>query len=89
MPEYIANLLKQLTYTPKVQHSPYEYVPVKYGVKNECQLATQDYDSPLLPKKDIRPIQSIVGKILYYLRSLDHTTLLKIKYSNTRNTKSC
>ena len=76
MPKAIPAALKKLNYTPKVspQYSPHRHIPIIYGEKGSQQMVDTKH-SPLLPKKDVKHIQSIVGYFLYYARALDYTML--------------
>ena len=75
MPTYIPNLLKRLNHKKgKDQHSPHEFINVKYGSK-ERQLALQPDTSPSLSKKEAPFVPSVVGSLLYYGRALDASVL--------------
>ena len=77
MPKYIPNLLKRLKYKPskKQEFSPHEYHPFEFKKKGEQHLTKPADMSAPLNKTDTKYIQSIVGALLYYARSLDNTLL--------------
>jgi len=76
MPKAIPTALKKLNYTAKVlpEHSPHRHNPIIYGKKGSQQMV-DNKSYPLLPKQDIKHIQSITGYFLYYTRGLDYTML--------------
>ena len=76
MPMLIPAALKKLNHQPKIfpQYSPHKHMPIIYGKKDTQQLATNDI-SQLLPKKDVKQIQSITGTFLYHARVLHYTML--------------
>ena len=60
----------------KPQFSPHDHAPFTYLKKGQRQLATEPDLTPLLTdKKDIQRVQSIIGSLLYYGRTLDNTIL--------------
>ena len=70
MPTYIPNLLKKLNHKKiKDQHSPHEFIAVKYR-STQRQLAMQPDTSPLLSSKEASFVPSVVGSLLYYGRAL-------------------
>ena len=78
MPGYINSLLHRLQHTTptRPEYSPHDYTPFTYTKKNERQLATApDLSAPITDTKEIKRIQSIIGSLLYYGRSLDNTIL--------------
>ena len=77
MPTYIPKLLAKLNHPrpKKPQYSPHEHYLVKYTKKGERQLTRATDTTPLLDKKETTRIQSIVGALLYYGRSIDNTIL--------------
>ena len=76
MPKAIPAALKKLNYTQKIspQYSPHRHTLIICGKKGSQQMVDTKL-SPLLPQKDIKHIQSIVGYFLYYARALDCTML--------------
>ena len=77
MPNYISKLLQRLNHIPpnKPTFSPHEHYPVTIIKKGERQyVKSPDTTTPLDPKETKR-IQSIVGALLYYARSIDNTIL--------------
>ena len=77
MPRYISKLLARLKHNKplKLGCSPHEHYPVKLTKKGERQLTNIPDTTPLLDKKQTKNIQSIVGELLYYGRSIDTTIL--------------
>ena len=78
MPTYIYSLLKRLKHPPpkKPQYSPHDCAPITYLKKGQTHLATTPDTSPIITdKKIIKRIQSIIGSLLYYGRSIDNTIL--------------
>ena len=77
MPKYIPKLLSRLQHPhpPKPEYLPHEHYPVKFSKKGERQLTRAIDSSPLLNKQETKRIQSIVGALLYYGRSIDNTIL--------------
>ena len=77
MPGYIPKLLQRLQHpTPsRPEYSPHDHAPIKFPKKGERQLTPLPDDSHLLDPKDTKRVQSIVGALLYYGRSLDNTIL--------------
>ena len=76
MPKYIPTLLKRLQHSPPLQseYSPHAHQPFDFHNRKKRQLLTTIDTSPLLTdKKDIKHIQSIVGSLLYYARTIDNT----------------
>ena len=75
MPSYIPNLLKRFNHhCEKPQHSPHEFIPVKFGSKTR-QLAMQPDTSPPLDATDTTYVQSVVGSLLYHGRAIDASIL--------------
>ena len=56
------------------QHSPYVIAPKKYGKHAHDQLPPDE--SPPVSKEKIKRIQGVVGRILFYARSVDSTFLV-------------
>ena len=74
MPHYITNLLQKHNYAPKLpQYSPYPVAPFTIPTKGQRQYATIPDESPKLNKENTKKVQSIVGSLLYYARSIDCT----------------
>ena len=91
MPKSIPDALKKLNYKLKklLQYSPHKHNPIIYGKKGTQQIAATD-ESKLLPKKDIKHIQSIVGTFLYHTRALNYLmlpALNKISYTQAKPTE--
>ena len=77
MSGYITKALERLNHKPKVypQTSPHEHTPIKYMRKGEQQFAKPPDPTAYLPPPERRHLQSIVGTLLYYGRSLDYSIL--------------
>ena len=77
MPQHITKLLDRLKHTKpiKPEYSPHEHYSIKFPKKGERQFTSKPDDSPLLNEKETKKIQSIVGALLYYGRSIDNTIL--------------
>ena len=77
IPDYIINTFKKLQYKPSIhpQYSPHPFIPFNYSKKGETQYTMKEDTTPLLPKKEITHIQSIVGCLLYYDHVIDGTIL--------------
>jgi len=77
MPKYITKLLVRLKRNKplKPEYSPHEHYPVKFTKKGERQLTNIPDATTLIDKKETKNIQSIVGALLYYGRSIDNTIL--------------
>ena len=77
MPRYVEQALHTFQHgvPTKPQYSPHPTTPFTYGVKGTCQYATTQDTSPLLPPKEVKHIQSIIGSFLYYARAIDLTML--------------
>ena len=75
MLKYITDALKIFhNLAPKKpQDQPHPHVKPKYGAK--VQYTKNAYYSPLLNKHDKKIIQEVVGKLLYYARTVDFTML--------------
>jgi len=77
MPKYIPSLLEHLQFTPNSpEHSPHTHTLPVYGQK--VQYATNDKPMPILPKKESKRIQQIIGSLLYYARAVDPTLLVAL-----------
>ena len=77
MPKYIPLLLRKLAHPvpPKPQLSPHEHFPIVYKPKGEQHLVNPIDTSDLLPPSDKKYVQSVVGALLYYARTIDNTLL--------------
>ena len=71
MPGYIHKLLTRLAHPPpsRPRHAPHAWAQPVFG--RHVQSGTPSDTSPLLPIRDIKTIQSIVGALLYYTRAVD------------------
>ena len=78
MPGYITKLLHKLQHKTKKspQFAPHEWTTPTYGAKR--QYAKDNSDLPILPLKQIRHVQTVVGSLLYYSRAVDPTMLVAI-----------
>jgi hypothetical protein len=57
----------------KPQHQPYPHIKLKHGAKVQY---TEDTDtSALLPNKDKKFIQEVIGTFLYYAQCINSTML--------------
>ena len=75
MPNYVKKLLQKIKHKYKKfpQHAPHQWTIPAYGKKR--QFATENDNLPILNKKGIKFVQSIVGSLLYYARAIDFTML--------------
>ena len=89
MSDYIIKLLKKFNHLlpPKLQFSPHKHFPIQYGKKGHRQLTSAPDTSDLLPTEHIPRIQSIVGILLYYARSLDNTIFLALNEISVQQQK--
>lgn len=71
MPNYINNLLSELKHKVKTfpQYAPHKWTEPAFGQKRQYAKPTSDL--PILDKKGIRYVQSVVGSFLYYSRAID------------------
>ena len=78
MPGYIKKVLQKYKHEtpPRAQHSPYFIAPNKYGKDAHDQLPPDE--SPTVSKGKNKIIQGLVGRILFYDRSVDSTFLVGI-----------
>ena len=73
---YVQKAPKRLNYQPKTpQLSPHHHNPIRYTPKGTQQFASDSDATPLLPPTERRYLQSIVGTLLYYGRTVDYTIL--------------
>ena len=77
MPNYISKLLQRLNHIPpnKPTFSPHEHYPITFTKKGERQYVKSPDTTTPLDTKETKRIQSIVGALLYYARSIDNTIL--------------
>ena len=61
----------------KPQHSPYKHAPIIYSEK--VQYAAKDDDSPPLDAHGILRVQSIVGAMMLYGRTVDNKLLVALR----------
>mmetsp|Transcript_16468 Transcript_16468/g.23423 ORF Transcript_16468/g.23423 Transcript_16468/m.23423 type:complete len:160 (-) Transcript_16468:159-638(-) len=89
MPKYLDNVLACFNHKipHKPQYSPHPFQPVIYTKKGHQQLAPKPSNAPLLTKKDITYVQSVVGSLLYYTRALDGTLLTALNEIGTQQAK--
>ena len=73
MPGYVPKALLKFNHKllNKRQYAPHTYYKPIFG--KTIQYAPKTDDSPVLPTKGIRNVQSIVGTFLYYARAVDNT----------------
>ena len=78
MPGYISKSLTKYQHSipPCPQHQPYKYTPFQYSAK--FQQAVEPGTSAPLTKDQIKHVQDIVGKLLYYGRAVDPTIVTAI-----------
>jgi hypothetical protein len=78
MPGYIERALRRFQHPApaRPQHSPYAWMPPKYGVSTQLTDAP-DNSPPLIPSA-ITLLQQIIGVLLYYARILDSTMLVAL-----------
>ena len=97
MPSYIPNLLKKLNYNPLLpQYASFPAVPFTIPKIGQRQYVPQPDPSPPLSSTLKTRVQSIIGLLLYYARTIDCTllpalnTLATQQANPTENTlKSC
>jgi hypothetical protein len=78
MPGYITRVLQRFSHpTPtKPQHLPHASQKPSYGDK--IQYAPNPDTSPALDAQDTKPVQEVLGTLLYYARAVDSTMLTSI-----------
>ena len=71
MPGYIENLLHRVAHNCPIKpvHAPHKWNKPIFG--RHIQQGTPLDNTPLLPKEEIKLIQSIIGALLYYTRAVD------------------
>jgi hypothetical protein len=69
-----------------MQTCPYSPEPKKIGKDMQTPLAINS--SPLLNKKGLKQVQTIVGSILYYVRAVDMTVLMALSAIAVEQTKA-
>jgi hypothetical protein len=65
----------------KQQYGPSQYIAPTYGAKQQM---TSIDDSPPLSKDDIKLLQEVCGKFLYYARTIDDTMMHSFNVLATR-----
>ena len=77
MPNYVKKVLHKFQHPKPYRpvYSPFPVTPWKPPKPGERQYAPSPDNSPLLDKKGITRVQSIVGSVLYYARAIDATLL--------------
>ena len=75
MPNYVTKVLHKFQHpTPKrAQYAPHQWTRPNHGATK--QLATTLDTSPPIPEERKHSIQQIIGKFLYYARTVDCTML--------------
>ena len=75
MPGYVKRVLLQFQHEApnKTQHSPSTYVPPIFGSRKR-QMTNID-TSPPFTKEDVKQLQQICGKFLYYTQIIDDTMI--------------
>ena len=78
MSDYVRKAMDRLQHlNPKrPQYAPHQWSVPAYGKR--LQMAPDPDESDLLKKKSTKRIQSIVGTMIYYARSVDPTMLRAI-----------
>ena len=71
MPGYIEKLLHRLAHNRPLRavHAPHKWTTPVFG--RHVQTGTPTDTTPLLPKEEIKLVQSIIGALLYYTRAVD------------------
>ena len=93
MSYYVRKALDRLKHTkPKIpQYAPHRWSFPAYGKR--LQMAPDTYNSDIFDKKATKRIQSIVGNMLYYARSVDPTMIwainkiLRVQSRSTQDTE--
>jgi hypothetical protein len=87
MPGYILKQLKKYKHDcpQRPQHCPYSPLPKQYG--SEAQRPLPPDTSPPLSKDNIKHIQHIIGKILYYTQAVDLTVLMALSTIASKQAK--
>ena len=88
MPNYILQALHEFQHDipSKPTHSPSKFIAPIYGAK--IQYAEDPPDEPRLPPDQIKRIQKVVGKLLYYGLAVDNTLLVILGDLASDQTKS-
>ena len=75
MKHYVIKALQKLqhTFPKRPQYAPHKWTVPIYGQNR--QYAPDPDTSALLPQKDIKRVQRVVGSFLYYARAVDNTIL--------------
>ncbi len=72
--------------TQKPRHQPYPHVKPNYGAKVQY---TEDTDTlALLPPKDKKFIQEVIGTFVYYARYVDRAMLAALGFIVTQQANS-
>ena len=89
MPTYIHKHLAKLQHPEprRPQLSPLNVSPFNPQYLGQIQYASIPDTSPLLPKYQIKRIQSIVGSLLYYERSIYDTILTALNTISASQSK--
>ena len=87
MSKYVRKALAKFNHKhPKrLQHAPYKWSIPLYGRK--VQMVQPTPSQPVLPKKEIRQVQSKVGTFLYYGRAVDPTILVPLNDISSEQAK--
>jgi hypothetical protein len=72
--------------TKKVQTCPYLPEPKKFGT--EAQATHPPGSTPKLVAKGMKPVQKIVGSILFYARAVNMTVLMALSSIAVEQTKA-
>ena len=78
MPGYAEASLQRFCHQ-KIKHkqqSPHQHTPPTYGSK--IQYDSPDDNNPILPAKQLKYIQQVVGVLLYYGIAIDNTVLVTL-----------
>ncbi len=86
MPNDVKKALKLFQHIAgKLQHSPYQSIPIQYGAKK--QYAMQESTASLLDDKATGFIQQVCGKLLFLGRAVDSTLLCPISAIASQSSK--
>ena len=87
IPDYILHALHEFQHIlSKPTHSPAKFTAPIYGAK--IQYAQEPNVEPTLPPHEIKRVQKIVGKLLYYGLAVDNTILVILGDLSMEQTKS-
>ena len=89
MPGYVKDAQRKLQHPTltRPQHSPHKWKSTKYG-STAPQLAHPEDDSLPLNPEEANTAQQVVGKFLYYARTVDPTMLVALNTIADRQSKS-